>query len=68
MVQEADRLNRVITDLLFLARPRQLTFGQVPLAEIFREVHTLLSMDVGAKNGRLEHRIDAETVRPIGTP
>ena len=26
MVQEADRLNRVITDLLFLARPRQLSF------------------------------------------
>lgn len=54
MVQEADRLNRVITDLLFLARPRRLTFDQVPLAEVFGEVHTLLSMDARAKNGRLE--------------
>ena len=62
MVQEADRLNRVITDLLFLARPRQLTFDQVPLAEIFREVHTLLSMDVTARNGRLDQRIEAKTV------
>ncbi|SFL56115.1 hypothetical protein SAMN05421830_103281 [Desulfomicrobium norvegicum] len=63
MVQEADRLNRVITDLLFLARPRQLSFAQVPLAEIFREVHTLLSMDAGARNGRLEQWTDAQTVQ-----
>lgn len=62
MVQEADRLNRVITDLLFLARPRQLDFGLVSLAEIFREVHTLMSMDVAAKNGRLEQRMTAQTV------
>lgn len=54
MVQEADRLNRVITDLLFLARPRRLVFAQVPLAEVFGEVHTLLSMDAHAKNGRLD--------------
>lgn len=62
MVQEADRLNRVITDLLFLARPRQLDFAQVPLAEIFREVHTLMSMDVEAKNGRLVLETGAATV------
>ena len=62
MVQEADRLNRVITDLLFLARPRQLTFTQVPLAEVFGEVHTLLSMDIAARNGRLEHDPDAGAV------
>ena len=63
MVQEADRLNRVITDLLFLARPRQLSFAEVPLAEIFREVHTLLSMDAGARNGRLEQWTDTETIQ-----
>jgi two-component system, NtrC family, sensor histidine kinase HydH len=62
MVQEADRLNRVITDLLFLARPRQLDFVQVPLAEIFQEVHTLLSMDVETKNGRLEFKSEVATV------
>jgi signal transduction histidine kinase len=62
MVQEADRLNRVITDLLFLARPRQLTFAQVPLAEVFGEVHTLMSMDASARNGRLELDAGGETV------
>lgn len=62
MVQEADRLNRVITDLLFLARPRQLDFAPTPLAQIFQEVHTLLSMDVEAKNGRLEHEAGVQTV------
>ncbi len=61
MVQEADRLNRVITDLLFLARPRQLSFDHVPLAEIFREVHTLLSMDVAGKSGELEYETGAVT-------
>jgi signal transduction histidine kinase len=62
MVQEADRLNRVITDLLFLARPRRLDFAQVPLADVFAEVHTLLSMDVAARKGRLEEDIRAATV------
>mgnify|MGYP001432419135 CR=1 FL=1 len=56
MVQEADRLNRVITDLLFLARPRQLTFAPVPVAEVFADVKTLLSMDVGTKKARMELR------------
>lgn len=55
MVQEADRLNRVITDLLFLARPRQLTFAQVPLTDIFGEIGNLLSMDLQARNCTLEH-------------
>ena len=62
MVQEADRLNRVITDLLFLARPRQLTFAQVPLAEMFQELETLLAMDLQATNCRLESVAEADTV------
>jgi signal transduction histidine kinase len=62
MVQEADRLNRVITDLLFLARPRQLTFGQVALADIFAETENLLFMDLQAKNCTLEHDDGAGTV------
>ncbi len=47
MVQEADRLNRVITDLLFLARPRQLTFAPVPVAEVFADVNNILYSDAG---------------------
>lgn len=62
MVQEADRLNRVITDLLFLARPRRLDFAQVSLAEVCQEVHTLLSMDIQTRNGRLELELAAASV------
>lgn len=62
MVQEADRLNRVITDLLFLARPRQLAFAHVRLADIIQEVHTLLSMDLQGKGAGLEHSLEAETI------
>lgn len=49
MVQEADRLNRVITDLLFLARPRQLALARVPVADVLAEVGALLAMDVQAR-------------------
>jgi len=63
MVQEADRLNRVITDLLFLARPRQLHFSQVPLAEVFQEVHTLLSMDIAKRNARIDQKLDTTEVK-----
>lgn len=63
MVQEADRLNRVVTDLLFLARPRQLDVALVPLAEIIQEVHTIASMDMQAKHARLDQRLEAESVR-----
>jgi signal transduction histidine kinase len=60
MVQEADRLNRVVTDLLFLARPRQLDFTRVSLPEIFQEVLTLSAMDIKAKNACLEICAEAE--------
>lgn len=62
MLQEADRLNRVITDLLFLARPRQLTFSRITVADIFAEVSTLLSMDMEAKKARLAMHPDAPLV------
>jgi hypothetical protein len=50
MVQEADRLNKVITDLLFLAKPKKIAPATFPLNEITRELHSLLSMDIS------EHR------------
>ncbi len=62
MVQEADRLNRVITDLLFLARPRQLHFQPVALPALFQELETLLAMDLQATNCRLESVAEADTV------
>lgn len=62
MVQEADRLNRVITDLLFLARPRQLDFVQAVLEDVFEETKNLLSMDLQARNCILEYDVRAGTV------
>ena len=62
MVQEADRLNRVITDLLFLARPRQLDFVQTTLKDVFEETKNLLSMDLQARNCILEYYSDRKSV------
>ena len=49
MVQEADRLNRVVTDLLYLARPRELTPDPLDLAEIIEDLRGLLRFDLEAK-------------------
>jgi signal transduction histidine kinase len=61
MVREADRLNRVIADLLFLGKPRALHPKTVELASLIEEISVLLrfdleqngidiSMDLGAKD------------------
>jgi two-component system sensor histidine kinase HydH len=49
MVQEADRLNRVVTDLLYLARPRALAPEPVDIAEAADALSRLMHFD-------LEHR------------
>ncbi|MEF2232239.1 MAG: ATP-binding protein [Pseudodesulfovibrio sp.] len=45
MVQEADRLNRVVTDLLYLARPRQLDPTSIDLAELGESLGQLMRFD-----------------------
>ncbi len=50
MVLESDRLNRVVTNLLYLARPRSLDMSKVNVKELFHEVVTLLGSDLNAKN------------------
>ena len=45
MVQEADRLNRVVTDLLYLARPRQLDPSIIDLAELGDSLGQLMRFD-----------------------
>ncbi|MDL2279701.1 PAS domain-containing protein [Desulfovibrio sp. OttesenSCG-928-G11] len=49
MVREADRLNRVITDLLFLGRPRAIQPQRVDLAKLCAEIMTLLRFDLEQK-------------------
>lgn len=50
MVQEADRLNRVITDLLFLGRPKAIDPVKVDLQEMVGELTNLLRFDLEQKN------------------
>jgi len=45
MVQEADRLNRVVTDLLYLAKPRQLDPVAIDLAELGDSIRQLMRFD-----------------------
>jgi two-component system sensor histidine kinase HydH len=49
MVQEADRLNRVVTDLLFLARPRDLAPTEVDLTRLAESLRGLLRFDLEHK-------------------
>lgn len=48
MVREADRLNRVITDLLYLSRDKSTESRPVDLDEVVSEVATLLRFDLTA--------------------
>ena len=50
MVRESDRLNRVITDLLYLARPRDLAPVRIDLATVCDEIHTLLHLELREQN------------------
>lgn len=45
MVQEADRLNRVVTDLLYLARPRRLDPVEIDLSHLGDSIRQLMRFD-----------------------
>jgi signal transduction histidine kinase len=62
MVREADRLNRVITDLLFLSKPRSVEPVDVDLEELAAELSRLLEMDLSAKGVTLRTELAAPTV------
>lgn len=47
MVREADRLNRVVTDLLFLSKPAQIHPGWLDLPVIAGELETLTRLELG---------------------
>ncbi|EMG37073.1 histidine kinase,PAS domain-containing protein,histidine kinase [Desulfocurvibacter africanus PCS] len=59
MVREADRLNKVITDMLFLARPQSLTPQEVDTTTLFEDLRRLLEGEA-AKAGA-ELRFEART-------
>ncbi|MDR2893437.1 MAG: PAS domain-containing sensor histidine kinase [Deltaproteobacteria bacterium] len=63
MVREADRLNRVITDLLYLARSKKAEFVQVNLLQIVDEVAALLRFDLEA--GKVGLRVDLQVAQVL---
>ncbi|GFK95596.1 Sensor protein ZraS [Fundidesulfovibrio magnetotacticus] len=61
MVQEADRLGRVVTDLLYLARPRPSEPAPVHLPELAAELETLLRFDFQRAQASFETDLKADT-------
>lgn len=53
MVHEADRLDRVVADLLFLSRPRQLSPEPVDLAAFAGELAQILRFDIEHKQAAI---------------
>ena len=64
MIEEVERLNRVVTDLLFLSKPSQLQFSPVNLAEIVAKAVRLVAFDAQNKNIAI-HLTGEETPLPI---
>lgn len=62
MVQEADRLNRVVTDLLYLAKPRQLTPLEIPLSDLGESIMQLMRFDFQSKQTEPVFEFGDETV------
>jgi signal transduction histidine kinase len=60
MVSEADRLNRVVTDLLYLAKPRPLTRRNVDVASLITETTRLLELDIEKKGAQVHDEIEAD--------
>lgn len=62
MVREADRLNRVITDLLYLARPRAIEPRAVSLGQLAAELENLVRFDVGKLGVRMRTSLGPDLV------
>lgn len=62
MVQEADRLGRVVTDLLYLARPRAVETQCMDLAALAVDLERLLGFDLARRQAELVVRLEAPTV------
>ncbi|MDR2488059.1 MAG: PAS domain-containing protein [Desulfovibrio sp.] len=62
MVREADRLNRVITDLLFLSRSKPVAPQHVDFATLLREITDLLHFDLERRNIVIENALNAPQI------
>lgn len=62
MVKEADRLNRVVTDLLYLSKPREIAISSVSLPDTLASLQNLMRFDIEYKRITLEVDLDATEV------
>ncbi|WP_432737971.1 two-component system sensor histidine kinase NtrB [Maridesulfovibrio sp. FT414] len=62
MLGEADRLNRVVTDLLYLSKPHELEPSRLDLDDICRSMQTLMGFDLEHKGAVINTDLRAETV------
>jgi len=63
MVSEADRLNRVVTDLLYLAKPRPLTRRTVDVSSLVTETTRLLELDIEKKGAQVHNELEVHELR-----
>ncbi len=62
MIREADRLNRVITDLLYLSRPRSVQPETVDLLLLAEDISNLVRMDLEDRGVSLEISLESQEV------
>lgn len=62
MLSEADRLNRVITDLLFLSRQRTPDRRDVPLEDLFSDMSNLVGLDLQKHQAAMRPELDVASV------
>ncbi|WP_320170928.1 ATP-binding protein [Maridesulfovibrio sp.] len=62
MLQEADRLNRVVTDLLYLSRPHDLKPEQLDLKDLCDSMQTLMGFDLEHKGAEIDTGLETDTV------
>ncbi len=62
MMHEADRLNRVITDLLFLGRPKDITPEDIKLEGMIKSLSDLLRFDLEQKDLHISSNLECPYV------
>ncbi|WP_027723184.1 two-component system sensor histidine kinase NtrB [Maridesulfovibrio zosterae] len=62
MLEEADRLNRVVTDLLYLSRPHELEPELLNTEELCESMQTLMELDLEHKGAVINTDLHSKTV------
>ncbi len=57
MVREADRLNRVVTDLLYMAGPGKISPREMDIAEAIQEVEKVIRPNIDTKSINIEYNL-----------